>query len=84
MAINFSINCRALGEGPSPGLDRKATREGRGARDLEESAAIKHLNVYFTPHFIPMDLKPATAITTVVTINVSSSVMSCRERFETE
>lgn len=42
----------------------------RWASDLEESEAIQHCNVYFTHHFIPMDLKPSPTNTTGVMINI--------------
>lgn len=51
--------------------------EGR-TPDLDKSSASWHWNVYFTHHFIPKDLKPWTAIATVVTVNILPSVMSSR------
>lgn len=48
----------------------------RRTPDLEESEAIQHFNVYFTHHFIPMDLKSSPADTTGVPINTLTSIMS--------
>ena len=60
----------------SPTLTQELSVTRGWVPDLEKSVAVQHFNVYFTHHYIPMDLKPWTTITTVVTVNILTSVMS--------
>lgn len=72
----YENDCAALGWLCCKHNSRVPQRDGHLTLRNQWHQPIQHFNIYFTHHFIPMDLKPWTTKTTVVTINTLTPIMS--------